>query len=142
MPVKLESPKLGTSKPGPLKGSHIRPHDKLPRPLPHDILSKAPHLIRVAATVVPKVYILPRFAAMQREPTGHRDGIFKSASPLARDGAARQLDEDKIKALRLIDEAPFSYVAILFCLPLSNCDYSWFRFKVCLIAGIEFFTDA
>ena len=32
------------------------------------------------------------------------------------DVAARELDEDKIEALRLIDEAPFSCVATLFCL--------------------------
>jgi hypothetical protein len=52
---------------------------------------------------------------MQREPNGHRDRISKSASPLAGDGSVRQLAEDRIEALRLIDEAPFSCVAILSC---------------------------
>ncbi|KAH9972151.1 major facilitator superfamily domain-containing protein [Lactifluus volemus] len=63
---------------------------------------------------------------MQREPNDHRDGISKSASPLAGDGAVRQLAEDRTEALMRIDEAPFS----------------WSHLKACLIAGIGFFTEA
>ncbi|KAH9972153.1 major facilitator superfamily domain-containing protein [Lactifluus volemus] len=63
---------------------------------------------------------------MQREPNDHRDRISKSASPLAGDGAVRQLAEDRTEALMRIDEAPFS----------------WSHLKACLIAGIGFFTEA
>jgi hypothetical protein len=66
---------------------------------------------------------------MQREPNDHRDGIFKSASPSppATDG---ELDADKIEALRLIDKAPFSCVAIFFFLQAVS------RFLTVTIVGI------
>jgi hypothetical protein len=61
------------------------------------------------------------------------------------DAGVHELNETRLNALRLIDEGSFSYVALpppgsLVCSLRAVC--SWFHFKVCLVAGTGFFTDA
>jgi hypothetical protein len=51
---------------------------------------------------------------MQRDSNHHGD-LLRPPIPAGDHDAARQLDEDRVEALRPVDEAPFSYVAILFC---------------------------
>ena len=53
------------------------------------------------------------------------------------------LNERRRAALAEIDNAPFSYALPLFspCIP-PHPFQSWFHVKVCLVAGVGFFTDA
>lgn len=49
---------------------------------------------------------------------------------------------DTLRAIKAIDERSFSCVACLSSLLLAYMLCSWFRFKIFVVAGIGFFTDA
>jgi PHS family inorganic phosphate transporter-like MFS transporter len=59
-----------------------------------------------------------------------------------RDDVAYVLDERRRAALADVDNAKFSYVFSM--LPHYAVSYPcrWFHVKVCLVAGVGFFTDA
>jgi MFS transporter, PHS family, inorganic phosphate transporter len=60
-----------------------------------------------------------------------------------RDDVAYVLDERRRAALADVDNAEFSYVfSMLFILCHLMSLTSWFHVKVCLVAGVGFFTDA
>lgn len=56
--------------------------------------------------------------------------------------ATRELDASRVQALGTIDRAPFSSVASLHSYPSLDHVHSLFHAKVCLVAGIGFFTVA
>ena len=54
------------------------------------------------------------------------------------------LDERRRAALAEVDNAKFSYVSTLHTatFTLTRFFFRWFHAKVCLVAGVGFFTDA
>jgi MFS transporter, PHS family, inorganic phosphate transporter len=59
-----------------------------------------------------------------------------------RDDVAYVLDERRRAALADVDNAEFSYVFSILSLYAISYFCSWFHVKVCLVAGVGFFTDA
>lgn len=53
-----------------------------------------------------------------------------------------ELNERRRAALAEIDNAPFSYALFPSFFVPSHLPHSWFHVKVCLVAGVGFFTDA
>jgi MFS transporter, PHS family, inorganic phosphate transporter len=59
-----------------------------------------------------------------------------------RDDVAYVLDERRRAALADVDNAEFSYVFSILSLYAISYFCRWFHLKVCLVAGVGFFTDA
>jgi len=80
--------------------------------------------------------------------TYHHEGkesSIDSEKPVQRGDAAFILDERRRAALAEVDNAKFSYAVLhsfSVCQQLTFFLSSWFHAKVCLVAGVGFFTDA